>query len=79
MKIKLVCRYSKYEKLFRVGRIIWRRGRGPGHGFPYNYDAFFSLAIGLPRFRLDPSHAGWRLWLGPIRIHRHTRYGGCLV
>ena len=65
MKYKSVMRYSREEKLFRVCRIIWTRGKGPGVGGPDNYDAKLSLA-----FRFS--------WM-PIRIRYTRSYGGRFV
>ena len=79
MIFKTVCRWSPHERLYRVARFIWRRGQGPGYGWPNNYDACVSIAVGVPRFKWKRESDGWRLWIGPLRIHRKTSWGGVIV
>ena len=80
MRLKTVFRWDGGNRLFRVARLIWRRGQGPGHGYPRNYDASLSLAFCPPwwlGFRRETE--GWRLWFAGCRIHRDTSWGGCIV
>jgi hypothetical protein len=80
MKLKTVFRLDAGNKLYRLFRLIWRRGRGPGVGAPDNYDASISFAICPPwwaGFRRECD--GWRLWFAGLRLHRETSYGGVIV
>ena len=80
MRFKRVMRWSPHERLYRVGRFIWRRGKGPGVGAPANYDAELTFAVSPRlRFRLRRESDGWILWCGPVRLHRKTSYGGVIV
>ena len=77
MKLKRVCRWDGDCKLYRLFRVMWRRGLGAGHGAPANYDAKFSLALCRPwwiGFRLECD--GWRLWFAGLRVHHAKSYGG---
>ena len=86
-RIKRVMRRSASEKRFRLFRILFMRGLGPGYGAPDNYSAKVSVAI-----EWQPSN----LWVGafrkggrdertlliclipcvPIRVHYKRSYGG---
>lgn len=80
MCIKTVLRWSRPEKLYRLFRIVWRRGLGPGHGAPDNYDAELTVALCPPwriGFRRDLD--GWRLWALGVRLHHEKSYGGVIV
>lgn len=80
MKFKTVLRWSPHEKLYRLFRIIWRRGLGPGHGLPGHYDAELTVALCPPwrfGFRLDLD--GWRLWGFGVRLHHEKSFGGVIV
>jgi len=75
---KSVFRWSPSDRLFRVGRIVWARGDGPGKTGG-GYSAKLSLA-------LAPVLIGWKKeWrsiavtvLG-IRVHYMRSYGGWLT
>jgi len=45
MIFKGVFRYSKPDGLFRLFRVIWKRGQGAGKGAPSNYHGVFKLAL----------------------------------
>lgn len=80
MRIRAVLRWSPKERLYRVGSVIWRRGLGPGHGAPTNYDAMFTVALCLPwhiGFRRDLD--GWRCWALGVRVHYARSYGGAII
>jgi hypothetical protein len=79
MKVKSVFRWSPHERLYRIGRIIWRRGKGPGHGAPRNYDAQLTLALCPTLFRWESRSDCWFLRLLGIRIHYERSYGGVIV
>lgn len=80
MRLKTVFRFDPSNKIYRLGRIIWRRGKGPGVGAPDNYDAELTLALCRPwwiGFRRECD--GWLLWFAGLRLHRETSYGGVIV
>ena len=52
MTFKPVFRYSKADGLFRLFRVIWKHGKGAGHGAPDNYHGVFKIALSKrPFFR----------------------------
>ena len=80
MRLKRVLRYDRDNKLFRLGRFIWRRGKGPGHGAPANYDAELTVALCPPwwvGWRRETD--GWRLWFFGLRLHHEKSFGGVIV
>ena len=80
MRLKTVFRYSPHEKLYRLFRVIWRRGKGPGVGAPNNYDAELTFALCRPwwiGFRRECD--GWRLWFAGLRVHHEKSFGGVIV
>lgn len=80
MRLKSVMLYDPQCRIFRIGRIVWRRGEGPGRGAPANYDASLSLALCPPwRLRFHREYGGWLISILGIRVHRNTSYGGCLI
>ena len=80
MKIKTVFRYSPPERLYRLFRFIWRRGKGPGHGSPANYDAELTVALCPPwRIGFRRECDGWRCLSLGIRLHHERSYGGVIV
>lgn len=80
MRLKTVFRWDGGSKLYRLFRVIWRRGKGPGVGAPDNYDAELTVAVCPPwRVGFRRECDGWRLWLFGLRLHRETSYGGVIV
>lgn len=74
--LKLFCTWSPEERVLRLGRLVWDRGRiGDGKG----YSAKVSLAL-APRL-LSWSREYWGLvvtFLG-VRLHYQRSYGGALT
>lgn len=79
MRLKTVFRYDPDNRLYRLFRVIWRRGKGPGVGAPDNYDAMVTVALSRRLFRWVRECDGWRLWVFPFRLHYERSYGGVIV
>ena len=66
LRFKKVCRWSKSDGIFRLFRILWTAGKGPGVGGGRgNYSAKLSFAL-RPRLNF-------------LRIRFHRSYGGHYV
>ena len=52
LRFRFVNRYSKDEKLLRLFRLTWCRGRGPGVGGRDNYSAKLSAGVEFDSHRL---------------------------
>jgi hypothetical protein len=73
MRFKRVCRWSRGERLFRVARWTWERGRvGDGRG----YGAKFSLAFRPALFQFRRELDGWLFTVLGVRLHYARSYGG---
>lgn len=86
-RCRWIGRYSKSEKLLRLIRCVWCRGKGPGIGGRGNYSAKLSIAI---EFKLADFWVGafWKtkrdeswLWICvipcvPLRVHYQRSHGG---
>lgn len=71
---KLFARWSPRERLLRLGRIVWRRGEGPGGGKGYSAKLSLALTPSLVQFRRD--WCEWSLTLLGVRVHYLRSYGG---
>lgn len=75
-RFKWVGRLDTPQRFFRLFRICWERGNGPGFGD--GYSAKLSAALDAALYRWPESDAGcdWRFTLFGVRIHYCRSYGG---
>lgn len=75
--IKPVFRYCREDRIFRLVRLVWRRGT-PGDGNGYTAKLSLSLAAKLFRFSREIL-GGWTLVVFGLRLHHRRSYGGWIV
>lgn len=79
LKFKPVFRHDPTMKIFRLFRVIWRRGRGAGLGGSGNYHGVFKVALSRRMFgfsRLPNDMVVTVVW---IRFTYEKSYGGIPV
>ncbi len=76
-RFKRVMIWSSRERLFRIGRFLWHRGRPgcPGGGF----SAKFSVAMTPRLFAWEKGWHSLALTLFGVRAHYQRSYGGWIV
>jgi hypothetical protein len=76
MRLKWVFRWDDIQRFWRIARILWERGDGPGTG--RGYSAKLSFALDPKLFRLPERDAStdWRFTLLGLRLHYCRSYGG---
>jgi hypothetical protein len=73
---KLLMRKDSNRRLFRLGRIVWRKGNpGTGDG----YSASVSLAVHPIIFAYNRECFGWILTVAGMRMHHKKSYGGYIT
>lgn len=72
---KLFVRWSPRERLLRLGRIVWAKGK-PGRG---GYSAKCTLALTPRAFTFCRGHGEWQVTLLGIRVHYQKAYGGWIA
>ena len=73
MKIKPVFCWDSYQRKYRIGRVMWQRGRvGDGVG----YSVKLSLAVGPRLLRFGRDCQGWTLALLGLIVHYEKSFGG---
>lgn len=74
LKFKWMRRYSPQEKVLRLARIMWQRGRvGDGKG----YSAKFTISLCRRLLSFEPNRgSGWYLIAFGLRIHFQKSWGG---
>lgn len=74
MKIKRVWRYDERLRWFRLFRLLWTTGKGPGTGEGASHKPSFAL---VPRWWLLLRESGrWDLFLLGVRISWERSLGG---
>lgn len=71
---KLFCTWDSRAKLLRIGRLVWKRGDGPGFG--KGWCSKLSLALTPRVARFDRAWHEWAVTLLGVRIHYQRSYGG---
>lgn len=75
MKFKSVMRWDPQDRKFRVGRLLWQRGK-VGFG---GYSAKFSLALTPNLLRVQRGLNEWRFGILGVEFHVKKAWGGLIV
>ena len=79
MTLKTVFRYSKADGLFRLFRVIWKHGKGAGHGYPENYHGVLKMALSKKPFFFRWRNDDKVLTVFFIRLTFEKSFGGIPV
>lgn len=73
MRIRWINTYDPRQRLRRLARVTWKRGRvGDGQG----YSAKLTLALTPRLFRVTREFGGWIVTLLGVRVHHSRSFGG---
>lgn len=76
MNIKPIMRYDPSNRMLRLARLMWQRGKvGDGVG----YSAKLSIGLRPAIFAFHRDWDGWRLTVLGVRLHHQRSYGGIFV
>lgn len=75
MKIKITMKYDKYQRKYRLFRLVWTKGKG---GDGKGYSGKLSFALRLRLFDYWTEWNGWQVTFLGVAIHKKLSYGGVI-
>lgn len=72
--LRLFCSWSPSDRVLRLGRLVWRRGEGPGAD--RGYCAKFSFGLAPKLLSWERGWWSFLVVLCGVRLHYQRSYGG---